>query len=79
MSPSGRSSTRTSCPYLMATHSGRGSLDSFGFQVIAGEGVGAAAWMYHCPVQSRSDTGLVGLCLVKKADGTIPGYAPREH
>jgi len=25
-----------------------GPADSFGFQVLAGEGVGAGAWMYHC-------------------------------
>ncbi|WP_128437084.1 multicopper oxidase domain-containing protein [Streptomyces cyaneus] len=56
-----------------------GPADSFGFQVIAGEGVGAGAWMYHCHVQSHSDMGMVGLFLVKKADGTIPGYEPHEH
>ncbi|MFE2040662.1 multicopper oxidase domain-containing protein [Streptomyces sp. NPDC059477] len=53
-----------------------GPADSFGFQVIAGEGVGAGAWMYHCHVQSHSDMGMVGLFLVKKTDGTIPGYDP---
>ncbi len=53
-----------------------GPADSFGFQVIAGEGVGAGAWMYHCHVQSHSDMGMVGLFLVKKPDGTIPGYDP---
>ncbi|MEU0215716.1 multicopper oxidase domain-containing protein [Streptomyces sp. NPDC006265] len=56
-----------------------GPADSFGFQVIAGEGVGAGAWMYHCHVQSHSDMGMVGLFLVKKPDGTIPGYDPHEH
>ena len=56
-----------------------GPADSFGFQVIAGEGVGAGAWMYHCHVQSHSDMGMVGLFLVKKTDGTIPGYEPHEH
>lgn len=56
-----------------------GPADSFGFQVIAGEGVGAGAWMYHCHVQSHSDMGMVGLFLVKKTDGTIPGYDPHEH
>ncbi|WP_217142352.1 multicopper oxidase domain-containing protein [Streptomyces sp. AC627_RSS907] len=56
-----------------------GPADSFGFQIIAGEGVGAGAWMYHCHVQSHSDMGMVGLFLVKKADGTIPGYDPHEH
>lgn len=53
-----------------------GPADSFGFQVIAGEGVGAGAWMYHCHVQSHSDMGMVGLFLVRKPDGTIPGYEP---
>ncbi|MEV7289952.1 multicopper oxidase domain-containing protein [Streptomyces sp. NPDC093252] len=53
-----------------------GPADSFGFQVIAGEGVGAGAWMYHCHVQSHSDMGMVGLFLVRKPDGTIPGYDP---
>ncbi|WP_330343970.1 multicopper oxidase domain-containing protein [Streptomyces longwoodensis] len=56
-----------------------GPADSFGFQVIAGEGVGAGAWMYHCHVQSHSDMGMVGLFLVKKPDGTIPGYEPHDH
>ncbi|WP_371663852.1 multicopper oxidase domain-containing protein [Streptomyces sp. NBC_00280] len=53
-----------------------GPADSFGFQVIAGEGVGAGAWMYHCHVQSHSDMGMAGLFLVRKTDGTIPGYEP---
>ncbi|MFE0355588.1 multicopper oxidase domain-containing protein [Streptomyces nigra] len=56
-----------------------GPADSFGFQVIAGEGVGAGAWMYHCHVQSHSDMGMVGLFLVRKKDGTIPGYDPHDH
>ncbi|MFF7837361.1 multicopper oxidase domain-containing protein [Streptomyces ossamyceticus] len=56
-----------------------GPADSFGFQIIAGEGVGAGAWMYHCHVQSHSDMGMVGLFLVRKPDGTIPGYEPHEH
>ncbi|OQR62519.1 copper oxidase [Streptomyces maremycinicus] len=55
-----------------------GPADSFGFQVIAGEGVGAGAWMYHCHVQSHSDMGMVGLFLVRKPDGTIPGYEPHD-
>ncbi|NJQ00221.1 multicopper oxidase domain-containing protein [Streptomyces zingiberis] len=55
-----------------------GPADSFGFQVIAGEGVGAGAWMYHCHVQSHSDMGMVGLFLVAKEDGTIPGYDPED-
>ncbi|PZG91987.1 copper oxidase, partial [Streptomyces sp. NTH33] len=36
------------------------------------------AWMYHCHVQSHSDMGMVGLFLVRKPDGTIPGYEPHE-
>ncbi|MFJ2813026.1 multicopper oxidase domain-containing protein [Streptomyces sp. NPDC091279] len=51
-----------------------GPADSFGFQIIAGEGVGAGAWMYHCHVQSHSDMGMVGLFLVRKPDGTIPDH-----
>lgn len=35
--------------------------------------------MYHCHVQSHSDMGMVGLFLVKKPDGTIPGYDPHGH
>ncbi|MFH8807565.1 multicopper oxidase domain-containing protein [Streptomyces hygroscopicus] len=55
-----------------------GPADSFGFQVIAGENVGAGAWMYHCHVQSHSDMGMAGLFLVAKPDGTIPGYEPHR-
>ena len=33
---------------------------SFGFQVLAGEGVGPGAWMYHCHVQTHSDGGMAG-------------------
>ncbi|MET7935613.1 multicopper oxidase domain-containing protein [Streptomyces sp. NPDC005322] len=55
-----------------------GPADSFGFQVIAGENVGAGAWMYHCHVQSHSDMGMAGLFLVAKPDGTIPGYDPHH-
>ncbi|MDI3406653.1 multicopper oxidase domain-containing protein [Streptomyces cavernicola] len=55
-----------------------GPADSFGFQVVAGEGVGAGAWMYHCHVQSHSDMGMVGMFLVAKADGTVPGHGG-EH
>ncbi|MGW0738095.1 multicopper oxidase domain-containing protein [Streptomyces sp. NPDC002851] len=51
-----------------------GPADSFGFQVVAGEGVGAGAWMYHCHVQSHSDMGMAGMLLVAKPDGTIPGH-----
>ncbi len=55
-----------------------GPADSFGFQVIAGEHVGAGAWMYHCHVQSHSDMGMAGLLLVAKPDGTVPGYDPHH-
>lgn len=55
-----------------------GPADSFGFQIIAGEGVGAGAWMYHCHVQSHSDMGMAGLLLIAKEDGTIPGYDPHH-
>ncbi|WP_326686747.1 multicopper oxidase domain-containing protein [Streptomyces sp. NBC_01795] len=51
-----------------------GPADSFGFQLIAGEGVGAGAWMYHCHVQSHSDMGMAGLLLIAKPDGTVPGH-----
>lgn len=46
--------------------------DSFGFQVIAGEGVGPGAWMYHCHVQFHSDGGMAGVFLVRNADGSMP-------
>ncbi|EIE99516.1 multicopper oxidase domain-containing protein [Saccharomonospora glauca] len=46
--------------------------DSFGFQVIAGDGVGPGAWMYHCHVQSHSETGMNGVFLVRNADGSMP-------
>jgi FtsP/CotA-like multicopper oxidase with cupredoxin domain len=45
---------------------------SFGFQVLAGEGVGPGAWMYHCHVQNHSDTGMSGVFLVRNADGSMP-------
>lgn len=48
-----------------------GPADSFGFQVIAGEGVGEGAWMYHCHVQAHSDMGMSGLFVVADADGNI--------
>ncbi|WP_369206561.1 multicopper oxidase domain-containing protein [Streptomyces sp. PU-14G] len=51
-----------------------GPADSFGLQLIAGEGVGAGAWMYHCHVQSHSDMGMAGLLLIAKPDGTVPGH-----
>jgi FtsP/CotA-like multicopper oxidase with cupredoxin domain len=46
-----------------------GPADSFGFQVIAGEGVGPGAWMYHCHVQGHSDAGMTGLLMVDAPDG----------
>jgi FtsP/CotA-like multicopper oxidase with cupredoxin domain len=48
---------------------------SFGFQVLAGEGAGPGAWMYHCHVQTHSDGGMVGLFLVRNADGGLPDGA----
>jgi len=48
---------------------------SFGFQVIAGDGVGPGAWMYHCHVQTHSDGGMVGLFLVRNPDGSLPAGA----
>jgi FtsP/CotA-like multicopper oxidase with cupredoxin domain len=48
---------------------------SFGFQVIAGEGVGPGAWMYHCHVQFHSEGGMSGIFLVRNEDGTIPDHA----
>ncbi|GAB3894806.1 multicopper oxidase domain-containing protein [Kibdelosporangium lantanae] len=45
---------------------------SFGFQVIAGEGVGPGAWMYHCHVQDHSELGMSGVFLVRNADGSMP-------
>ncbi|MFI9486515.1 multicopper oxidase domain-containing protein [Promicromonospora sp. NPDC052451] len=46
--------------------------DSFGFQVKAGQKVGAGAWMYHCHVQFHSDGGMAGIFLVRNADGSMP-------
>jgi FtsP/CotA-like multicopper oxidase with cupredoxin domain len=45
--------------------------DSFGLQVIAGEGVGPGAWMYHCHVQDHSDSGMAGIFLVRDEDGNV--------
>jgi FtsP/CotA-like multicopper oxidase with cupredoxin domain len=53
-----------------------GPADSFGFQVIAGERVGAGHWMYHCHVQSHSDMGMSGVFMVSEADGSVPGGMP---
>jgi FtsP/CotA-like multicopper oxidase with cupredoxin domain len=49
--------------------------DSFGFQVIAGAGVGPGAWMYHCHVQFHSDAGMAGVFLVRNEDGSLPDGA----
>lgn len=48
--------------------------NSFGFQVIAGDGVGPGAWMYHCHVQFHSDP-MSGIFLVRNEDGSIPDHA----
>ena len=48
-----------------------GPADSFGFQVIAGEGVGPGAWMYHCHVQDHSDAGMSGIFLVRTPGGAV--------
>ncbi|TCO53778.1 multicopper oxidase domain-containing protein [Actinocrispum wychmicini] len=45
---------------------------SFGFQVIAGDGERAGTWMYHCHVQNHAEAGMVGLFLVRNADGSMP-------
>lgn len=46
--------------------------DAFGFQVVAGLGVGPGAWMYHCHVQFHADGGMAGIFLVREADGSMP-------
>ena len=66
-------------PIRMIDNKVVGPGDSFGFQVIAGEEVGAGAWMYHCHVQKHSDMGMVGLFLVKNPDGSIPKYGAHDH
>lgn len=48
---------------------------SFGLQVIAGDGVGPGAWMYHCHVQFHSDQGMSGIFLVRDEDGSVPEHA----
>jgi manganese oxidase len=48
---------------------------SFGFQVLAGDGVGPGVWMYHCHVQFHADGGMVGLFLVRNSDGSMPAGA----
>ena len=48
-----------------------GPAESFGFQVVAGRGVGPGAWMYHCHVQGHSDLGMTGIFLVHDANGGV--------
>jgi manganese oxidase len=55
----------------------QGPADSFGFQVVAGEGVGPGAWMYHCHVQGHADGGMSGIFLVRDAEGRVTGDARR--
>lgn len=43
---------------------------TFGFQIVAGEEVGAGPWMFHCHVQAHSDTGMVSFLHVLGSDGT---------
>lgn len=75
------STTTPSLCTVIAGHKIVGPADSFGFQVIAGEGVGAGAWMYHCHVQSHADMGMAGLFLVRRTDpralssGARPGLS----
>jgi manganese oxidase len=48
-----------------------GPADSFGFQIIAGEGVGPGAWMYHCHMQNHADLGMSGVFLVRTPEGEV--------
>jgi manganese oxidase len=54
-----------------------GPADSFGFQVVAGEGVGPGVWMYHCHVQSHSDAGMSGLFVVRTPEGKVTAQMKR--
>jgi hypothetical protein len=49
-----------------------GPSETFGFQLIAGEEVGAGLWMLHCHVQKHSDEGMVTFFKVLAADGLDP-------
>jgi manganese oxidase len=73
------SDTRTGLPGLedqqVIDNRTVGPADSFGFQVVAGDGVGPGAWMYHCHVQSHSDLGMSGIFLVRTPDGLITPQA----
>lgn len=51
-----------------------GPADSFGFQIIAGETVGAGKWMLHCHVQLHSDRGMVTFFNVLPGSA-VPGQA----
>ncbi|MBW3657060.1 MAG: multicopper oxidase domain-containing protein [Actinobacteria bacterium] len=53
-----------------------GPSESFGFQIVAGESVGAGRWMLHCHVQSHSDAGMVAFLDV--SDGPTSGL-PATH
>jgi FtsP/CotA-like multicopper oxidase with cupredoxin domain len=53
----------------------QGPGDSFGFQVVAGEGVGPGAWMYHCHVQGHADGGMAGIFLVRDENGRVTDEA----
>lgn len=46
-----------------------GPSESFGFQVIAGESVGAGDWMLHCHVQQHSDDGMTTFFRVLDSNG----------
>jgi FtsP/CotA-like multicopper oxidase with cupredoxin domain len=48
-----------------------GPAESFGFQIVAGRGVGPGAWMYHCHVQNHSDLGMTGILLIRGPDGEV--------
>lgn len=52
-----------------------GPADSFGFQLVAGENVGAGAWMYHCHVQNHADLGMSGIFLVRGPNGEVSAEA----
>jgi FtsP/CotA-like multicopper oxidase with cupredoxin domain len=52
-----------------------GPADSLGFQIVAGEGVGPGAWMYHCHMQNHSDLGMSGIFLVRTPEGEVTPQA----
>lgn len=61
-----------------------GPADTFGFQVVAGEEVGAGDWMLHCHVQAHSDRGMSTFLHVLPPDGplivpSLPAGAPHHH